>query len=149
MDARSPNLRPPALSALMALTASPLVRFLAVGVVGLTTDALVFSVFHGEGLSRGVARAISLIAATGVTWTLNRAFTFTATGRRRRVEIARYALVVAVSQGLSYSIFLTISWVAPHLPALVALFTGAVIATVFSFTGQRVFTFRAERPRHS
>jgi len=148
MDAQSPSFSPPDLSAaLAALAARPFVRFLAVGTIGLAADAAVFSLLHGAGLPAAVARALSLAVATGVTWSLNRAFTFAATGRRRRDEILRYALVVGVAQGISYGVFLTLYWTVPRLHPLAALLTGAVIATAFSFTGQRLFTFRARRPR--
>jgi putative flippase GtrA len=121
---------------------APLWRFLAVGVLGLTVDALLFSILHGAGLSRAAGRALSLAAATAVTWRLNRRFTFAATGRRQRAELGRYAAVVLGAQGISYATFLAISWAAPHIHALVALVCGAVVATAFSFTGQRFFTFR-------
>lgn len=120
----------------------PLCRFLGVGLIGLSVDALVFSILHDAGLSRAAGRALSLAIATGVTWRLNRSFTFARTGRRCRPELGRYAAVVLGAQGVSYATFLTISWAAPHIHALVALFIGAVCATFFSFTGQRLFTFR-------
>ena len=128
----------------------PLCRFLAVGLVGLSVDALVFSIFHDAGLSRALARAISLAVATAVTWRLNRSFTFAATGRRQRIELGRYAAVVLGAQGFSYATFLTLSWLAPHIHALVAILVGAVAATGFSFTGQRLFTFRPiQGPGHA
>jgi putative flippase GtrA len=133
----------------LELARGPLARFLAVGLAGLACDALVFSVFHWAGLSRAAARAISLCTATSATWTLNRRFTFPATGRGRRAELARYAAVTLAAQGFSYGVFLTISAALPHVPALIALVTGAVLATGFSFAGQALFTFaalRAPRP---
>jgi len=127
---------------LNALIRAPLWKFLAIGCLGLSVDALLFSVLHEAGLSRAVARALSLAVATAVTWRLNRRFTFVATGRRQRTELGRYAAVVLGAQGISYATFLTISWAAPHVHAMVALVVGAVVATAFSFTGQRLFTFR-------
>ena len=143
MDVRSHRFPPLTIAGLMGLAALPLTRFLAVGAMGLTTDAVVFTLLHDAGLSRSLARALSLLVATGVTWTLNRTFTFAATGRRRRIEAMRYGLVVGVAQGISYGVFLFLSWAAPRAPALADLFAGAVIATAISFTGQRLFTFRA------
>ncbi len=121
---------------------APLCRFLAVGVVGLTLDAVLFSLLHDAGLSRAAGRALSLAAATAVTWRLNRSVTFAATGRGQGGELGRYAAVVLGAQGISYATFLMLSAIAPRLPALVALFIGAVVASAFSFTGQRLFTFR-------
>ena len=120
-----------------------LALFLCVGLVGLGVDASLFSAFHAAGVSRALARAISLAAATGVTWRLNRRFTFAATGRRARAELGRYALVTLVAQGTSYATFLMLSQVVPAAPPLALLLAGAVLATGLSFAGQRLFTFRA------
>lgn len=132
---------------LRALADSQLARFLAIGVAGLSVDVLCFTLLHDAGLSRAAARAVSLSVATALTWTLNRSFTFPSTGRRKRIEIVRYAAVVALSQGFSYGAFLILSALAPHLPPVLPLFIGAVAATGFSFGGQRLFTFAAHTPR--
>ncbi len=132
---------------IVALLAGPetrrICRFLCVGLLGLAVDAAVFTALHGAGLSLALARAASLGCATGVTWRLNRALTFAATGRRRSREIARYGLVMLGAQGASYAFFLTVSHGAPRLPAVAVLVTGAALAAGLSFTGQRLFTFRA------
>ena len=123
--------------------------FLCVGLVGFAVDALLFSGLHGAGVSRPVSRAVSLALATAVTFGLNRRFTFAASGRRvpGRVQgsrdgpgqFVRYGSVTLLVQGFSYGLFLLL---ATRLPNLVALFVGAGAATVFSFAGQRLFTFR-------
>lgn len=120
-----------------------LTLFLCVGLVGLGVDASVFSVLHAGGASRALARAVSLVVATGVTWSLNRRFTFAASGRRARAELGRYVLVTLVAQGTSYVTFLSLSRLAPSAPPLVLLVIGAALATGLSFAGQRLFTFRA------
>lgn len=126
---------------LMELAGGQLARFLAIGVVGLSVDILCFTLLHDAGLSRAVARAGSLSVATAVTWSLNRSFTFPSTGRRKRIEIIRYAAVVLMSQGFSYATFLVLSAALPNLPPVIPLVIGAVAATAFSFGGQRLFTF--------
>ncbi len=123
--------------------ARQMAAFLCVGLLGLGTDTAAFSVLHGAGLSLALARAASLLSATGVTWRLNRTFTFAATGRRRIRELGRYLSVTLVAQGFSYAFFLTLSEAAPRLPAVAVLVTGAALATGLSFMGQRLFTFRA------
>ena len=127
--------------------------FLCVGLVGFAVDALLFSGLHGAGVSRPVSRAVSLALATAVTFGLNRRFTFAASGRRvpGRVQgsrdgpgqFVRYGSVTLLVQGFSYGLFLLL---ATRLPNLVALFVGAGAATVFSFAGQRLFTFRGTAP---
>lgn len=118
--------------------------FVVVGLLGLAVDAGVFTGLFDAGVSRAAARALSLAAATLLTYALNRGITFAraAAGRRARSEFARYVLVTLVSQGTSYGLFLVLSVVLPALPALAALMAGAAAATVLSFTGQRLFTFR-------
>lgn len=119
-----------------------LALFLGVGLVGLGIDVAVFSGLHGAGLSRATARAVSLVCATGATWSLNRSFTFAASGRRAHDEVIRYVAVTLGAQGVSYGLFLGLSAEAPALPATAALLAGAACATLLSFTGQRLFTFR-------
>ena len=132
---------------IVALREDPDVRhlgvFLAVGMLGLGVDTAVFTALHGAGLSPALARGTSLVCATAVTWQFNRLFTFPRTGRRRSREIARYALVTLGAQGASYATFLILFHLAPQLPAVMALVTGAALAAGLSFTGQRLFTFRA------
>ena len=154
--------------------------FLCVGLVGFAVDAALFCLAHGVGLSRPLARAISLALATAVTFGLNRRFTFAAgtpgrircgpgaaaaspewplrlqaggtapslePERLRRSgtpsggsgQFVRYGIVTLLVQGSSYGLFLLL---ATRIPNLVALFVGAAAATVFSFAGQRLFTFR-------
>jgi putative flippase GtrA len=122
-------------------------RFLAVGLGGLATDSLVFLLLHGQGAGKPVARAVSLICATLVTWTLNRLFTFQSSGRSRRAELGRYGLVALGAQGFNYVLFLSLCAMAPHVPPIVFLFVSAVSATGFSYTGQRLFTFNAAPAR--
>ena len=83
--------------------------------------------------------------ATSVTWLLNRRLTFAATGRRKREEVGRYAVVTACAQGISYGLFLVICALFPKQPPLYALFFGAAIAAFFSYAGQRFFTFAPTR----
>ncbi|HHN73385.1 MAG TPA: GtrA family protein, partial [Thermopetrobacter sp.] len=62
-----------------------LLRFLLVGFGGLAVDMGVFRLLTlAAGLPPLSARVASLALATLFTWSLNRAFTFGASGRRRR-----------------------------------------------------------------
>ena len=126
---------------LFALAPKGLVRFLTVGVGGLSVDVAALWVLEQMGLGPLIARAISLTLATLATWALNRQFTFGDSGRAAKSELGRYALVALVAQGVNYSLFQAVVHAAPHLNhSLVAVF-GAVVATGFSYTGQRFFTF--------
>lgn len=135
-----------------------LLPFLAVGVAGLVVDLGIVFLLERAGLPLAGARAVSLPVATLVTWLLNRRFTFRASGRKAHHEAARYAGVAFAAQSVNYVAALAIAAVlhgaprlavlvlslVPHLPHaldMLAAFTGAVIATLFSYTGQRFFTF--------
>ena len=120
--------------------------FLSVGMTGLATHSLMFTtLFHVVGLNDKLAWLVSICIATTVTWVLNRRLTFAPSGRGHLAEALRYILVTAVSQGVSYGVFLGLGVEAPHLPRTLALIVGSGVATIFSYSGQRFFTFAAPR----
>lgn len=128
---------------LLAMAPKGLIRFLIVGVGGLSVDvAVLWLMKDGAGLSHEVARLVSLAVATVVTWALNRHFTFGESGRGQGVEFGRYAIVAAVAQSVNYLTYLGVIEAAPHIDYRIAAVIGAVVATGFSYTGQRFFTFR-------
>jgi putative flippase GtrA len=126
-----------------------LIRFLSVGVGGLSVDLAILWLLEQAGVGHAVARVGSLGAATLVTWALNRQFTFGDSGRRTRVELGRYCLVALTAQSVNYLVFLAACAAAPSLPHAQAAVIGAVVATGFSYTGQRFFTFAAYRAARS
>lgn len=132
---------PSAHSVRWALALNP-VRFLAVGCAGLSLDAGSFLALAAMGTPEPFARALSLGAATLLTWRLNRRFTFGDSDRRESFEGGCYTAVALGAQGLNYALFLMLRALWPALPPLLALFAGAVFAAGFSYTGQRFFTFR-------
>lgn len=140
-----------------------LLAFLAVGVAGLVVDLGLVFLLERAGLPLAGARAVSLPAATLATWLLNRRHTFASSGRKAHHEALRYAAVALAAQSVNYVAALAIAHVlrgAPHLTVLamslaprlphaidlMSAFAGAVIATLFSYTGQRYFTFADARP---
>ncbi len=137
----APSLPARALSPL----AASLGRFLAVGCAGLAVDMTVFNGLAGLGLPFAAARALSLAAATGVTWRLNRRFTFGPSARTAPVEAGRYALVALLAQGFNWALFLALCAALPGVSPTLLIGVSAACATVFSFTGQRLFTFTRVR----
>jgi putative flippase GtrA len=119
-------------------------KFLGVGFVGLAVDLGLLSLLERFGVEFLLARAISIPVATLATWFLNRRHTFTPTGRKAHHEAMRYALVTGVAQTVNYLVMMAAASLAPHLPHVVAAFVGSVVATLFSYTGQRFFTFAPE-----
>jgi putative flippase GtrA len=140
------DLRRAALELQGSETALSIARFLLVGLVGLASDAATYSVCAAWGFGDAIARAVSLGLATGVTWRLNRAFTFGASRRSAAAEGSRYALVALGAQGANYLIFLGLRAAAPQLPALLSLVLSAACAATFSFLGQRFYTFGRASP---
>lgn len=124
-----------------------LIRFLGVGLAGLATQTCVFSLLFRLHLDKSAAWLIGMLTATAVTWALNRRFTFGSSGRRRRHELWRYMLVTAVAQSFSFAVFRGLVAFMTLIPPQIDVILGAVAATVFSYTGQRFFTFsRASEP---
>ncbi len=126
---------------LRGLLPAGFVRFLAVGVIGLATNLGLLWVLERFGLHLSAALAASLVVATLVTWVLNRLHTFGSSGRPMHHEALRYFGVALVAQSINYLVVLGIVDLIPHFPHVVAAFIGSVIATLFSYTGQRFFTF--------
>ena len=117
-------------------------RFLAVGLVGLAVDAGLFSLLYGHGSAAAFARAVSLAVATLVTWALNRSFTFERSGRTAVAEALRYGLVALLAQGFNYVSFLAPLHLTGATHPLLPLVATAVMTAAFSFTGQSLFSFR-------
>jgi putative flippase GtrA len=117
------------------------VRFLGVGGAGLITDLAVFTAIPMHANHPLAARIVSLAAATLITWRLNRALTFRASGRPQHHEALRYAGVTAISQGTSFAVFsvlvLTVLAMAPQA----ALIAGAAAGAMVAYAGHMLFAF--------
>jgi putative flippase GtrA len=125
---------------LAALLPRPL-RFLAVGGLGLAANIALFSIAWILGVPLLTAGLLALVAATVLTWRLNRAFTFDRTGRSQRQEAMRYALVTTVAQATSYAVFVVlVLTVLAWLPQA-AIVAGAAVGALISYNGHRLFAF--------
>ena len=122
-----------------------LLPFLGVGVAGLAVNLILLTVLEALKAPFWLALAISLVVATLVTWLLNRRLTFAASGRRAHHEAMRYFAVALLAQSVNYGVSLAVAAAAPRLPHVIAAFVGAVVATLFSYSGQRFFTFAPAR----
>lgn len=118
-----------------------LIRFVGVGLAGLAVHSGLFTGLFWLGAAKPLAWLIGMLSATAVTWALNRRFTFGSSGRRRRHELLRYLLVTAVAQGISFAVFYALVIFMPMIFPTIDTILGAVVATAFSYTGQRFFTF--------
>ena len=117
-------------------------KFIAVGLIGLLVHTSVFSLLlYSVRLDRSLAWVCGLVVATSVTWGLNRRMTFASSGRKLHHEAARYILVTLVAQSVSFVVFQTLSRLVPAAPAPADVIFGAAVATIFSYLGNRHFTF--------
>lgn len=121
-------------------------RFLAVGGLGLITDLSIFTAIPFHAQHPLIVRLVSLACATFVTWRLNRALTFNASGRRQHNEAIRYASVTAVAQGTSFAIFtLLVLSVLAWLPQA-ALISGAAAGAAIAYAGHSLIAFAPIKP---
>ena len=118
-----------------------LVRFLVIGTVGLVTDVGIFTIVAAFGLHPLVARGISLVIATLVTWRFNRTLTFEATGRRQHEEALRYAIVTAIAQGTSYGVFAVLVLTVLSSVPQIAILIGSAIGALVSYKGHHLLSF--------
>lgn len=121
-------------------------RFLGVGGLGLIADLAVFTFAISHGLPPLVARLLSLMLATIVTWRLNRALTFDGSGRRPSDEALRYAAVAASAQCVSYAVFAGLVMTVLASKPQLAVLAGAAAGAFVSYNGQMLFAFRARSP---
>jgi len=129
-------------------------RFLAVGLVGLFVHTGIFTLLTmgaawavGWRVPDSVAWLVALFIATSITWTLNRKLTFAASGRKLHHEAFRYILVTLVAQSVSFAVFHAMLTTAKGVPAPFDVVAGAAAATIFSYAGNRFFTFAPPAPR--
>ncbi len=136
----------------IALRLPRTVRFMMVGGMGLAAELVLFTVMLIGGIAPLAAGFAALVAATALTWRLNRVFTFDSSGRRKSHEAMRYAVVTAVAQSTSYLVFaVLVSSVLAPLPQA-AILVGAACGAIVSYNGHRLFAFApvkacAELPR--
>jgi putative flippase GtrA len=134
----------PALT-LIARLPKGLLKFLVVGVTALAVHTATFTVVLRLEANTSIAWLAGLVASTSVAWSLNRKHTFSPSGRSQREEVSRYVVVTLVAQGISFAVFQLVSRAAPNIWPQACLLAGAAVATLFSYSGQRFFTFAPRR----
>ena len=136
---------PPLARKLITRLPKGLLKFLVVGVTALAVHTATFTIVLQCGADKSIAWLAGLVTSTMLAWSINRAHTFGASGRGHGDELFRYAVVTLVAQGVSFTVFHFTSLAAPRVWPQICLLAGAVVATTFSYTGQRFFTFAPQR----
>jgi putative flippase GtrA len=120
-----------------------LLRFLAVGSVGLVIDvSVLLLMLRFTDIGPFGARAIGIAAAVAATWMLNHRYTFGRSGQSLAVEGFRYGSVGIVSALVNYAIYSALLVSVPVLRPVVALVLASAAATAFNFFGYSRFVFR-------
>jgi putative flippase GtrA len=135
-----------------------LMRFAAVGGVGLVVDVAIFNllrvtIFSPENLHEGpvIAKVISTSIAIVVNWVGNRYWTF---GPHRRPQALREGLEFALVSLGGMGIGLACLWVSHYVLGFTSLLAdnvssnviGLALGTAFRFLLYRIWVFRPERP---
>lgn len=121
-------------------------QFGKVGLIGFVVDGSVLSIlFHIFNWGHMEARMVSFSVAVGVTWKLNRLYTFKDIARfSRRTEYLVYFLIQLIGALINWAVYILLIKeydLAIEYPIL-ALISGAIIAFVFNFTAAKTFVFR-------
>lgn len=142
----------------MKALVTQLMRFAAVGGVGLVVDVAIFNllrvtIFSPENLHEGpvIAKAISTSIAIVVNWLGNRYWTF---GPHRRPQALREGLEFALVSIGGMAIGLACLWVSHYVLGFTSLLAdnvssnviGLALGTAFRFWLYRTWVFRPERP---
>ena len=112
-----------------------------------------------ESYEYGLSVGAAFVAGMGVSFTLNRAYTYEPSGRRRREELVDFTAVSIVGLGLTTVLAYGLRWLISGSQSLIAALpatpeTSAHIAAVgltafYSFFAHRHFSFRKQKTRNT
>jgi putative flippase GtrA len=127
-------------------------RFVIVGTIGFVVDAGLLVLFMATtGLGHYAARALSFTVAVGVTWWLNRSFTFRAlvaaeTRQKPSIlkELSTYVLFQSIGISINFGVYslLIERYVFFYEQPALAVAAGSLTAMVFNFATARWIVFR-------
>ena len=125
-----------------AAAASHYAMFILAGALAFITDAAVLTaLIQFAGLDPLGARVLSIGAAMGVSWLLNRTLTFRVDASPGIGEFARFAGCSILAAALNYAIFAALLALLPGLGVLPAMTVSSLIAAVAAYGGMRFLVF--------
>jgi putative flippase GtrA len=128
----------------MRRAAGQLLRFAAIGVVGLLVDVAVLYCALALGSGPHPGRAVSFLAAVLVTWRLNRRYTFAPAGSPW-TEWWRYLGAMSGGALLNLGAYMLALWLlpaAPWVPAA-AVAIGSLAGMALNFVGAKFLVFKS------
>jgi putative flippase GtrA len=134
------------------LLATPVARFMGIGVCSTTAYALLFLLLRALGLDAGLANGLALAATAVANTQANRRLTFGIRGRRGFVrQHLMGALVYVLTLGLTSGALSVLFAIAPHPSRaleLAVLVAASVCATVTRYVALRTWVFARRRSSH-
>lgn len=116
--------------------------FALAGGIGFLVDAGVLAVLLATTpLGPFLARLVAIGAAMGVTWIVNRRFTFDDSPHSLAAEGARYGGVGLSSALLNYAVYSAIVLALPRFHPVFALAVSSGLAALWSYFGYSRFVF--------
>lgn len=132
--------------ALWARVDPAFLRFGAVGAAGFSVDGLIlYALVHGAGLNYFVGRLISFTIAVGVTWLLNRTWTFKVRRTDGRLREAAVYFAVQCTGGVAnIGVYTAAILIAPVLKdwLIVPLAMGSAVGLCLTYLGAKHLAFR-------
>ncbi|MBL0925769.1 MAG: GtrA family protein [Sphingomonadaceae bacterium] len=125
------------------------IRFAITGAAGFAVDAATLSLLLATtGLGPYFSRALSFPVALGITWYLNRIWTFERTDQARLPQSARYVMVQLLGAAFNFAIFALCISIGPPVFGrfpIIALAIASAAAMILNFVGSRHWAFSGER----
>jgi putative flippase GtrA len=133
--------------------ATPIARFVAVGIASTIAYALLFILMREGGIGASVANAVALALTAVANTAANRRLTFGVMGRRGLVrQHAAGAAVFAITLGLTAGALAVLHGLAPHASRaleLAVLVGASLVATVTRYVALKTWVFAGARRQRS
>lgn len=128
-------------AALRRIPWAKLVRFVITGGTALALDLVIYlALTRLAGVPYLLARTISLSAAFGWNFTLNRVWTFRAQGGSAKRQAVRFVIVMTTTSLLQLGL-MHVGVAVLHLPDLLVIGAVVVMITLINFFAHQVWTY--------
>ena len=118
--------------------------FALAGATGFVVDGTILTAGVALGLTPGLARVPSFLAAVATTWIMNRSFTFRTAKRASWAEFMQYLFAMSFGLAVNYAVFLAVIWawdLARDWP-VIALVPATLAGMILNFITSRLILSR-------